>query len=133
MPQPLPLNPAGLPKLPGVISHGVALGQIGLVYTSGQVAWDENGELVGRGDFAAQFAKAYQNVDLVLAAAGSARDRIVKETIYVVGYRTENAEELVGLIAASRTSTTPPASTCVGVETLYAEGFLVEIEVVATL
>ena len=133
MPQPLTLNPAGLPKLPGVISHGVALAQLGLVYTSGQVAWDENGELVGRGDLAAQFTKAYQNVDLVLAAAGSARDRIVKETIYVVGYRTENADELVGLIAASRTSTAPPASTCVGVETLYAEGFLVEIEVVATL
>lgn len=133
MPQPLALNPTGLPKLPGVISHGVALAQLGLVYTSGQVAWDENGELVGRGDLAAQFTKAYQNVDLVLAAAGSARDRIVKETIYVVGYRTENADELVGLIAASRTSTAPPASTCVGVETLYAEGFLVEIEVVATL
>ncbi|MFJ6892680.1 RidA family protein [Streptomyces hokutonensis] len=128
------LNPAELPPLTGVISHGLAVPDLGLLYTSGQVAWDAEGKLVGRGDLAAQFAKAYENIDAVLVAGGSSRSKIIKETIHLVGYDTDNAEELIALIAGCRgEGQTPPASTCVGVETLFAEGFLVEIEVVATL
>ncbi|WP_416955527.1 RidA family protein [Streptomyces sp. Agncl-13] len=134
MSSPIALNPAELPPLTGVISHGLAVPALGLVYTSGQVAWDAKGELVGRDDLAAQFTKAYENIDTVLAAGGSSRSRIIKETIYLVGYDTGNAEQLIGLIAGCRgAGQTPPASTCVGVETLFAEGYLVEIEVVATL
>ena len=134
MSSPVALNPAELPPLTGVISHGLAIPDLGLVYTSGQVAWDAKGELVGRDDLAAQFTKAYENIDIVLAAGGSSRSKIIKETIHLVGYNTDNAEQLIGLIAGCREpGQTPPASTCVGVETLFAEGYLVEIEVVATL
>jgi enamine deaminase RidA (YjgF/YER057c/UK114 family) len=134
MSSPVALNPAELPPLTGVISHGLAIPDLGLVYTSGQVAWDAKGELVGRDDLAAQFTKAYENIDIVLAAGGSSRSKIIKETIHLVGYNTDNAEQLIGLIAGCRgPGQTPPASTCVGVETLFAEGYLVEIEVVATL
>ena len=134
MSSPVALNPVELPPLTGVISHGLAIPDLGLIYTSGQVAWDAKGELVGRGDLAAQFTKAYENIDAVLAAGGSSRSRIIKETIHLVGYNTDNAEQLIGLIAGCRgAGQTPPASTCVGVETLFAEEYLVEIEVVATL
>ncbi|WP_406118456.1 RidA family protein [Streptomyces sp. NBC_00989] len=134
MSSPIALNPPELPPLTGVISHGLAVPDLGLIYTSGQVAWDAKGELVGRDDLAAQFTKAYENIDSVLAAGGSSRSGIIKETIYLVGYDTDNAEQLIGLIAGCRgAGQTPPASTCVGVETLFAEGYLVEIEVVATL
>jgi enamine deaminase RidA (YjgF/YER057c/UK114 family) len=134
MSSPVALNPAELPPLTGVISHGLAIPDLGLIYTSGQVAWDAKGELVGRDDLAAQFTKAYENIDIVLAAGGSSRSKIIKETIHLVGYNTDNAEQLIGLIAGCRgPGQTSPASTCVGVETLFAEGYLVEIEVVATL
>jgi enamine deaminase RidA (YjgF/YER057c/UK114 family) len=134
MSSPVALNPAELPPLTGVISHGLALPDLGLVYTSGQVAWDANGELVGRDDLAAQFAKAYENIDAVLAAGGSSRSKIIKETIHLVGYDPDNSAALISLIAGCRgAGQIPPASTCVGVETLFAEGYLVEIEVVATL
>ncbi|MFI6619583.1 RidA family protein [Streptomyces sp. NPDC050528] len=128
------LNPAELPPLTGVISHGLALPDLGLIYTSGQVAWDAKGELVGRDDLAAQFTKAYENIDAVLAAGGSSRSKIIKETIHLVGYDPDNSAALISLIAGCRgAGQIPPASTCVGVETLFAEGYLVEIEVVATL
>ena len=134
MSSPVALNPAELPPLTGVISHGLALPDLGLVYTSGQVAWDAKGELVGRDDLAAQFTKAYENIDAVLAAGGSSRSKIIKETIHLVGYDPDNSAALISLIAGCRgAGQTPPASTCVGVETLFAEGYLVEIEVVATL
>ncbi|MFG2375487.1 RidA family protein [Streptomyces sp. NPDC048504] len=94
----------------------------------------QGGTRRGRDDLAAQFTKAYENIDAVLAAGGSSRSKVIKETIHLVGYDTDDAEQLIGLIASCRgEGQTPPASTCVGVETLFAEGFLVEIEVVATL
>lgn len=127
------INPPELPALTGIISHGIVVPAAGLIYTSGQVAWDAAGALVGGDDLAAQFAKAYENVEIVLHAAGSSRERIVKETIHVVGYSAERSRDLVGLLAAVRQGSRPPASTMVGVESLFAEGFLVEIEAVAVI
>jgi len=128
-----PVNPNGLPKLSSVISHGIVVERSGLVYTSGQLAWDENGDLVP-GSLAEQFKRAYENVDLVLKEAGTTRAHIINETIYLVGYSAEKAGELIGAIAAARIpGETPPSSVAVGVETLFAPGFLVEIQVVAVL
>jgi hypothetical protein len=36
-------NPDGLHALRGVVTHVVTLPELGLLYTSGQVAWDEGG------------------------------------------------------------------------------------------
>jgi 2-iminobutanoate/2-iminopropanoate deaminase len=127
------INPSQLPKLSTVISHGVVVESAGLVYTSGQLAWDENGELV-EGTFVEQFKRAYENIDIVLKEAGTSRENIINETIYMVGYSPEQASELVGAIAGARPSgCLPPASVAVGVETLFAPGFLVEVQVVATV
>lgn len=129
----VPLNPPELPSLTGVISHGIKIPEIGLVYTSGQVAWNSDGEVVGD-DLAAQFRTAYDNVETVLNSAGTSREKIVKETVFLAGYRTDQAEALIGSLTAARGGyPVPPASTAVGVETLYADGFLVEIEVVAVI
>jgi enamine deaminase RidA (YjgF/YER057c/UK114 family) len=127
------INPPELPTLTGVISHGVALPSLGFVYTSGQVAWDADGSVVGD-DLPSQFARAYENVEIVLRAAGSSRDRIIKETVFLPGYSTSQAQELIGaMVEARKGHPTPPASSAVGVSTLYADGFLVEIEVVAVI
>lgn len=127
------INPPQLPKLANVISHGVVVESAGLVYTSGQLAWDEHGALA-EGSFVEQFKRAYENIDLVLREAGTSRVNIINETIYMVGYSPENASELVGAIAGARPAgCQPPASVAVGVQTLFAPGFLVEVQVVATL
>ncbi|MET8830470.1 RidA family protein [Streptomyces sp. NPDC004610] len=127
------INAPELPPLPGVLSHAVVLHSAGLVYTSGQVAWDVKGEVVGD-DLATQFEKAYDNVELALRAAGSSREKIIKETIYLAGYTPEQSDQLAGLLVAARKGhPTPPASTGVSVAGLFREEFLVEIEVVATL
>lgn len=127
------VNPANLPKLSSVISHGVVVERAGLVYTSGQLAWNENGDLVP-GSLVEQFKLAYENVDVVLKEAGTSRANVINETIYLVGYTPEKAGDLMAAISAARLpGGTPPASVAVGVETLFAPGFLVEIQVVATL
>lgn len=127
------INPEKLPKLPNVISHGIVVERAGLVYTSGQLAWDDNGNLV-EGDLAAQISRAYANIDMVLEAAGTSRANIINETIYLAGYEPEDAPQLVDALSAARPKgSIPPTSTAVGVRTLFAEGFLVEIQVVAAI
>jgi len=127
------VNPSKLPKLSTVMSHAVVVERAGLVYTSGQLAWDENGDLV-EGSLTEQFRRAYENIDIVLEEAGTSRANVINETIYLAGYSPENAGELIGAITAARLpGATPPASVAVGVQTLFAPGFLVEIQVVATV
>ena len=127
------INPDNLPKLPGVVSHGVVLEKAGLVYTSGQLSWDENGALVD-GDMAAQLERAYQNVDHVLKAAGTSRSRVINETIFIVGYDASKAPDLIQALTRARPDgSVPPSSTVVGVQSLFADGFLVEVQVVAVL
>ncbi|PZX34195.1 putative endoribonuclease [Cupriavidus phytorum] len=126
------INPRGLPQLESVISHALVVEPAGLIYTSGQLSWDESGALVD-GTMLEQFRRAYANLDLVLQAAGSSREKIVNEVIYLVGYSPETAGELVAALASERPpGSVPPTSTVVGVQTLFAPGFLVEVQVVAT-
>ena len=125
------INPPGLPKLESVISHAIVVEPAGLIYTSGQLSWDERGKLV-EGSTTQQLARAYANIDTVLEAAGSSRDKIVSETVYLVDYSPESAAQLVEALAAARpVGSIPPASTVVGVQSLFAPGFLVEVQVVA--
>lgn len=53
------------------------------VFPTGQVAWDENGDVVGEGDIEAQVAQVYKNLGLLLEGLGATPDDIVKTTTYV--------------------------------------------------
>lgn len=61
------------------ISQAIRVGN--LVFVSGQAAIDEEGNLVGVGDFDAQAEQTFENLKKVLEAAGSSMDQIVKVTI----------------------------------------------------
>ncbi|MEV4179256.1 RidA family protein [Nonomuraea sp. NPDC049709] len=124
------LDPDGLVRIPGGLSHCVVVERAGLVFLSGQVAWDEAGRISGD-DHGAQAERIAAAIGLALAAAGTGREHIVKETIYVVGYRPEL---LPGILAPLRQGVTScPASTLVEVVSLAEPGLLVEVEVVAAL
>ncbi|MFI9010000.1 RidA family protein [Actinosynnema sp. NPDC053489] len=122
-------NPAGLFAAPELISQSVAVP--GLVFLSGQVAWNADGELVGAGDHAAQAEQVARNIDIALAAAGTDRAHVVKETVYVVDHAPELVPAILGPLRAGVPA--PPASTLVGVAALFQPGFLVEVDVVAVV
>ena len=69
------------PYEPFRLSQGFRVGD--LVIVSGQAAIDENGQIVGAGDFDAQAQKTFQNLERVLQAGGSTLDRVVKVTIFL--------------------------------------------------
>ncbi len=54
-----------------------------LVFVSGQAAVDDEGQIVGRGDFGVQARHAVGNLRRVLEAAGSSLDQVIKVTILV--------------------------------------------------
>ncbi len=63
------------------IANGVRSGNV--IHLSGQVAMDENGQVVGPGDVGAQFRQAYKNIAEVLEKFGASMDDIVDETVFV--------------------------------------------------
>ncbi|WP_197379658.1 RidA family protein [Mycolicibacterium mengxianglii] len=53
------------------------------IYVSGQVSFDDDGNVVGEGDPALQTEVALDRLARVLAAAGSDLDHVVSTTVYV--------------------------------------------------
>ncbi len=63
-------------------AHAQAVRVGNLVFTSGQVAVDQEGNMVGRGDVDAQIEQTFENLKRVLEAAGSSLENVVKVTHY---------------------------------------------------
>jgi len=107
-------------------SQGFRVGD--LVLVSGQAALDEQGQVVGAGDFDAQAEQTFRNLARVLEAGGSGLDRVVKVTIYLTDMT--NFERVVAL---RRKWFTPPypADTIVEVSALALPELELEIEAIA--
>jgi enamine deaminase RidA (YjgF/YER057c/UK114 family) len=127
------INPDAL-ATPRGYTHVVAVeGAKKLVFVSGQVAIDKQGNLVGKGDLAAQVRQAAKNLADALAAAGATPEDIVKMNTYVVNYKPSDLSALREARGTIFRGGEPPASTLVGVTALAFDGLLVEIEAIAAV
>ena len=54
-----------------------------MIFLSGKLAWDRDGNTVGKGDMRAQFEQVGQNLKNGLEAAGASLDDVVKAVTYV--------------------------------------------------
>ncbi|MFC0437915.1 RidA family protein [Kutzneria buriramensis] len=116
---------------PGVGYSHVVMGTGRFVAISGQVALDEQGDVVGAGDAAAQARQVFANLQRCLAAAGATFDDVVKFTFYLTDIRHLPAvrEARDAYVNASR----PPASSAVQVTSLVRPELLLEIEAFAVI
>ena len=114
---------------PPAYAHAVRSGS--LVHTAGAVPLDAEGNLVGRGDRAAQARRVLANLETQLAAAGASPADVVKTVVYVLADRREELVEVWDVVRASPFA--GAASTLVGVTFLGYDGQLVEIEAVAVV
>lgn len=118
---------AGAPKAIGPYSQAIRSG--GFVFTAGQVALDPaSGELVS-GGVAEQTARALENLQAVLAAAGSGLSQVVKTTVFLVDMADFGA---MNEVYGRAFGTHRPARSTVAVAALP-RGARVEIEVIATV
>lgn len=119
------------------VHHQVALTQGSrTVYLAGQVAWDTEGILMGRDDVAAQAEQCYLNIAAALDAVGATAADLAKVTVYIVDLDEATAEQFV--IGRERAAATlgvqlQQPSTWIGVTSLAAPGYLVEVDAVAVL
>ena len=123
------LESPGVMKPRGIMSQGVKVPAGNLVFVSGQVARNAQGEVVGRGDIKAQTRQTLENVRSVLEAGGATLDDVVKVTVFVT-----NVEEHFSRIHEVRAEffrKDYPASTLVEVKALADKDFLIEIEAIA--
>jgi 2-iminobutanoate/2-iminopropanoate deaminase len=120
------VNPPELPTPIGPFSYGVM--DDGTLYVSGAVGTDEQWQIIGKGDVAAQTERAFENIEKVLRAAGCSLDDVIKMNMYLVNaadYKPMNE------VRKRRFRAPYPASTVVIVKELVLPDLLVEVEVIA--
>jgi enamine deaminase RidA (YjgF/YER057c/UK114 family) len=125
------INPDGMAPPVGPYAHVVTTPPGGrIVFCAGAVAYDANGELVGKGDIVAQTRQVMENLRLALQAAGATFDDVVKVTNYVT-----DAELWRQVLPVRAEYLRPPypASTFVEVSALMFPDLLIEIEAVAVV
>ena len=130
-----PLNPPSLSK-PAGFSHAFTAQGGRLLFIAGQVAKDQTGRVVGKGDLAAQFRQVCENLRAVVSAAGGQMSDIVKLTIYVLDVADYKARlKAIGGVYREYFGKHFPAMTLVGARDLFdaTEGCLIEIEGTAVL
>jgi 2-iminobutanoate/2-iminopropanoate deaminase len=101
-----------------------------LIFLSGQLARDADGNLVGAGDMAEQTRQCIRNMRTVLEAAGGTLDDIVSIVVYTTDMREFRR------IAEARMEffrSRLPTSTIVEVNHLADPGLMIEFQAVAAL
>jgi enamine deaminase RidA (YjgF/YER057c/UK114 family) len=126
------LKPDGLAPANGY-SHAVVAHPGKLVFIAGQVANDRKGHIVGNGDLKAQTEQAFRNLKSALAAAGTDFNHVVKINWYIKDYRPESLAIIREVRNKYLNAARLPASTLVGVASLFQEDCLIEVEVTAVI
>lgn len=128
------INPPGLFDA-SALSYSQAMVSRGgtLVQIAGQAALDAELRLVGEGDFAAQAAQCFRNLDVALAACGARRADVNGLRIYVVAFDGTQVQVLATALREFFGPDALPPGTLVGVAALAMPGLLLEIEATAVL
>jgi len=126
------LKPDGLAAAKGY-THVVVAHPGKLVFVSGQVANNPQGQLVGKNDLKAQTVQVFENLKTALAAAGATFNDVVKITWYVKAYKPDYLGMLREVRNQYVNQAAPPASTLVGVTSLFQDDYLIEVDAIAVL
>ena len=124
------INPDGLSKNPAFSQIVTTQGSGKTIHIGGQDAVDSNGNIMGKGDIAAQTEQVMKNLQTALSACGATFDHLVKLSIYVV-----QGQDLYSGFQASQKYLghlkNPPAISVLIVAGLAHPDFLVEIDATA--
>ena len=119
------INTTDAPAAIGPYSQAIRVGNF--IYTSGQVALDPTSSVLVGNDVQAQTHRVLQNLQAVLASAGSSLNSVVKTTVFLTSM---NDFQAMNAIYATYFQGTTPARSTIAVAELPRKA-LVEIECVA--
>ncbi len=115
----------------GIMSQGVKASGGHLIFASGQVSRNVQGETVGIGDIKAQTRQVLDNLRDVLEEGGATLDDVVKVTVFVTNVAEHFSQ--IHEVRAEYWSGDFPASTLVEISALANPELLIEIEAVAVV
>jgi reactive intermediate/imine deaminase len=120
------VDPDGVAPPAGHYSHGIiATGR--MLFVAGQVALDEQGNLVGSGDAGAQARQVLTNLRRVIETAGGRMDDVARTTVYLTNLADRAA---VAEVRQEFFPAPPPVNTLLVVSSLADPDYLVEIDAI---
>ncbi len=117
-------------KRMGAYSHGyaVTIGGAKIIFTTGQIALDKDGHVVGKGNIEVQTRYVFESLSKILKEAQATLADIVKVTIYVT--HMEDFSK-ISPIRNEYLGDAQPVSTLVEVNKLVNPDCMIEIEAIA--
>ncbi|WP_367111478.1 RidA family protein [uncultured Psychrobacter sp.] len=104
-----------------------------VIHCAGQLAWDAEGNTVGKNDLAKQTEQVFKNLRTVLKEAGATPADVVRMRTYIVDLEPANLEVVGKAIGDFYGDTTPPVNTLLCVQSLAMPDLLIEIEMTAVI
>jgi enamine deaminase RidA (YjgF/YER057c/UK114 family) len=127
------LNPKKLERPVGY-AHIAKVTGGSIIYVAGQAPFDETGQVVGKGDFVAQFAQVVQNLRTAVEAAGGRPKDYAVLTIYITDLQAYlNNKNALGKVYREIFGKYFPAITLVQVASLYNPDCMIEISGTAVI
>ena len=124
------INPKSIHQ-PNGYSHMAEVSSGKLLFISGQVALDKQGDLVGKDDYAAQTRQVFENLKAAVEAAGGTLKDIVKLNYYCVDL--SHLPEIRAVRDSFLDRDRLPVSTAVEVRKLFRPEILIEVEAVVAI
>lgn len=125
-------NPSGIWAPNGrAFNQGVIQPEGKVIHVTGQVAWDENSNVVGEGDAGAQLEKSLDNVRIILDQVGGTLADIVSMTIYFL--HRDDLPAIQEARSRAFPAATAPASILIQVAGLVIPELLVEVVPIAVV
>lgn len=124
------LNPDNFTNIMGAYSHGieVEVGDSKMIFVTGQIAMDKDGNAVAPNDISKQTEFVFQNIQKILQSSGASLDDVVKAVIYVTDI---SKFKEISSIRNKYFANSKPVSTLVEISKTVKEGCDIEIEVIA--
>jgi len=127
------INPKGL-ESPVGYTHVAKITGGAVVHIAGQAPFDEQGQVVGKGNFVAQFTQVMKNLKTAIEAAGGRPNQYAVLTIYITNLEAYwNNKKPLGSAYREVFGKFFPAITLVEVKRLYNPDCLIEISGIAVL
>jgi len=124
------INSSEFAERMGAYSHGykIDVGNAEIIFTTGQIAMDKNGNVLYPNDPAKQAELVFESLQKILNQAGASLDDVVKATVFVTDMKDFKE---ISKVRNKYFKTSEPVSTLVEVNKLVKDGCRVEIEVIA--
>lgn len=128
-------NPTELGAPMGQYTHVTRVKANEFLFIAGMLAGDSQGNIIGEGDFEAQTAQVFKNIEAALRSAGASWQNVVQFTTYLV--HSQDIPKFMSYRLREFPKMFPdgkyPPNTMLMVDRLVKEPFLVEVQTIAAI